>query len=206
MKKIKILLTIAFLYFISTGSYAQQGEFRGIASYNVAMPIGSFKDVVDKTSFRGFDIVLSYGVTDKLGIGLNFGYQDFYQKFPRGLYKLQDGSDISAVVTNSVQIIPVLLNARYAFMDGAIKPYVAAGVGAGFISNSQFVGEYDNNESKVQFMARPEVGVQFALGKGYSPVGIVLGANYNYVNYNSPGIDNMSHIGFKAGISVPLHN
>lgn len=203
MKKFKLLLTVAALYFISTTGYAQQGELKGIISYNVAMPTGSFKDVVDKTSFRGGDVLLSYGITDRLGIGLNIGYQDFYQKFPRAMYKLEDGSDISAVVTNSVQIIPALANVRYTFMDGMIKPYVAAGIGVGFISNSQFVGEYENAENKAKFMARPEVGVAFALNHN---IGIVVGANYNYLNYNSSGIDNMSHIGFKAGISVPLRD
>lgn len=203
MKKIKILLFVAALYCISVTGYAQQGELKGIISYNVAVPTGSFKDVVDKTSFRGFDLVLSYQATDRLGTGLNIGFQDFYQKFPRAMYHLEDGSDISAVVTNTVQIIPALANVRYTFMDGRIKPYVAAGIGVGFISNGQFVGEYESAEHKAKFMARPEAGVVFALSNN---VGITVGANYNYLRYNSSGIDNLSHIGIKAGISVPLRN
>ncbi|MDT9091546.1 hypothetical protein, partial [Escherichia coli] len=73
---------------------------------------------------------LLYGVSDKLSVGLQVAYQDFYEKFPRAIYKLDDGSDISAVLTNSVQVIPILATVRYEFTPEArLRPYVAAGLG-----------------------------------------------------------------------------
>ncbi|MGN6294833.1 MAG: outer membrane beta-barrel protein, partial [Chitinophagaceae bacterium] len=131
MRSYKSYILLIAVMFIAAGSFAQQGEFRLTASYAVAIPMGSFKDnVVSKTSFRGVDVNLLYGVTPKLSVGLTTGYQDFYEKYPRQVYKLSDGSDISAVVSNSVQQIPFLATARYDFTNsGLLRPYVLAGVG-----------------------------------------------------------------------------
>ncbi len=189
-------------------SHAQKGEFRGTASYSVAMPLGGFKDnVVSKTSFRGVDVNLLYGINDKISVGLTTGYQDFYEKYPRQIYKLSDGSDISAVISNSVQQIPLLATMRYNFMnEGAIRPYALAGVGGNIVLNQQFLGEYTNdNTSRFALSARPEVGVFIPFGKE-AETGINIGAYYNYVRYNKGDIDNMNSVGIRLGIGFPMRN
>jgi opacity protein-like surface antigen len=201
------MLLIIATFFTAT-TYAQQGELRLTASYSVAIPMGSFKDnVVSKTSFRGVDVNLLYGITPQLSVGLTSGYQDFYEKYPRQVYKLDDGSDISAVISNSVQQIPFLATARYNFTTtGMIQPYALAGLGGQFILNRQYLGEYTNdNTNKISFAARPEVGVYIPFGKE-SQTGINLGAYYNYIPYSKGGIDNMNSVGIKLGIGFPMRN
>lgn len=194
--------------FFAAGAHAQQGELRLTASYSIAIPMGSFKDnVVSKTSFRGADVNILYGITPQLSVGLTTGYQDFYEKYPRQVYKLEDGSDISAVISNSVQQIPLLATARYDFTTtGMIRPYALAGVGGQVILNRQFLGEYTNdNTNKISFAARPEVGIYIPFGKE-SHTGINLGAYYNYISYNKGGTDNMNSVGIKLGIGFPMRN
>ena len=196
-----LLLTFA-------GSYAQKGEFRATASYSAAMPLGGFKDnVVSKTSFRGVDVNLLYSVSDKISVGLTTGYQDFYEKYPRQIYKLSDGSDISAVISNSVQQIPLLATMRYDFMNqGMIRPYALAGIGGNMVLNRQFLGEYANdNTNRFALSARPEVGVFIPFGKE-AETGINVGAYYNYVRYNKGDIANMNSVGIRLGIGFPMRN
>lgn len=196
------------LLFMAAGGYAQQGELRGTASYSVGIPMGGFKDnVVSKTSFRGVDVNLLYGVSPKLSVGLTTGYQDFYEKYPRQVYKLDDGSDISAVVSNSVQMVPILVTARYDFMsEGMFRPYALAGIGGNLVINRQFLGEYANGSTnKFALSARPEVGVYIPFGKE-AQTGINVGAYYNYVRYNKGDIDNMNSVGIKLGIGFPMRN
>jgi opacity protein-like surface antigen len=201
-------MLLALLLLATAVSYAQQGELRGTVSYSAAMPLGSFKDnVVSKTSFRGVDVNILYGISSNLSVGLTTGYQDFYEKYPRQVYKLGDGSDISAVISNSVQQIPFLATAHYDFMNtGAIRPYALAGIGGNFIVNRQFLGEYTNeNTNRLSFAARPEVGVYIPFGKT-AQSGINLGAYYNYIPYNKGNIDNMNSVGIKVGIGFPMRN
>ena len=207
MKKIKIvLITIIILLAGVINTSAQRGELRMTAGIAGATPSGDFKDVVDKTSLRGADVTILYGINDKFSAGLNIGFQDFYQKFPRGLYKLSDGSDISAVITNSVQTIPLLATARYNFMpEGRVQPYATAGAGAAFVTNKQYLGEYPNENNKFSFAAKPGIGVYIPFRK-QGQVGLNLGVNYHYIAYKEAGISNLSYLGFTVGIGFPMRN
>jgi len=207
MRSYKSYILLITVMFIAAGSFAQQGEFRLTASYAAAIPVGSFKDnVVSKTSFRGVDVNLLYGVTSKLSVGLTTGYQDFYEKYPRAIYKLDDGSDISAVLTNSVQVIPILATVRYEFTPEArLRPYVAAGLGGGLSFYKQYLGEYPSSANKFGFAARPEAGVYLPF-KPQSPSGLQLGVYYNYMSYNKYGIKDLSYMGAKLGVVFPLRD
>jgi opacity protein-like surface antigen len=168
--------------------------------------VGQLKDLVDKTSLRGVDVTILYGINDQLSVGLNAGFQDFYQKFPRAVYKLSDGSDISAVLTNSIQTIPLLATARYNFMPEArVQPYASAGIGGTFVTNRQFIGEYPNDDNKIGFAARPGVGIYIPFRK-QGEVGINLGVNYNYIGYKQDDISNLSYLGFTIGIGFPMRD
>lgn len=207
MKKINIvLLTMMFFLLGLMQAPAQRGEVRLTASIAGATPLGDFKDVVDKTSLRGMDATILYGINDKLSAGLNIGFQDFYQKFPRALYKLSDGSDISAVLTNSIQTIPLLATARYNFMPGGrVQPYASAGAGGAIVLNKQYIGEYPNESNKFSFAAKPAVGVYIPFRK-QGEVGVNLAVNYNYIAYKETDASNLSYLGFTIGIGFPMRN
>ena len=207
MKKIKIvLITIIILLAGVINTSAQRGELRMTAGIAGATPSGDFKNVVDKTSLRGADVTILYGINDKFSAGLNIGFQDFYQKFPRSVYKLSDGSDISAVLTNSIQTLPILATAKYSFLPQArIQPYATAGVGGAIVLSKQYIGEYPNETNKFSFAAKPGAGVYIPFRK-QGEVGVNLGVNYNYIAYKQDDISNLSYIGFTIGIGFPMRN
>lgn len=204
MKKLLIAIIAVSMFTIITS--AQQGEVRMTATLSGATPAGHFKDLVDKTSLRGVDIKILYGINDQFSIGLNTAFQDFYQKLPRAVYKLSDGSDISAVLTNSVQTIPVLATARYNFLPGGrIQPYATAGAGAAGILYRQYIGESLNENNKLNFAARPGLGIYIPLRK-QGEVGIDLGVNYTYIAYKQDDISNLSYFGLTLGIGFPMRD
>lgn len=203
MKK-SIFLAVAVLLF--AGLYAQQGELKMQININGAIPGSSLKDLTNNASLRGGEMGLLYGVSDKLSVGLQVAYQDFYEKFPRAIYKLDDGSDISAVITNSVQVIPILATVRYELTpDARLRPYVAAGLGGGLSFYKQYLGEYPSSANKFGFAARPEAGVYFPF-KPQSASGVQLGVYYNYLSYNNYGIKDLSYMGAKLGVVFPLRD
>ena len=174
-------------------------------NYNVATPTGSFKDFVDKTSYRGWTGNLLYGINNKLSVGFGTGYQDFYQKYPRDVYKLNDGSDISAVVSNSVQTIPLLLLAQYNLLPGkVIQPYVGVGAGGNLVMYKQYLGEFASSSNKFQLAVRPEAGFFIPLRKDLSTAGIQVNGNYNYMPYKYNGLDNLNNWGVGIGVRFPL--
>ena len=207
MKYLRIILVGIFsLSTFIFSSNAQQGEVRMTLSLAGATPSGDFKDIVSKTNFRGADVNILYGFTDKISAGLNLGFQDFYEKFPRAVYKTSDGSDISAVITNSVQVIPFLATVRYNLLPQArIQPYASAGLGGAAVLNRQFLGEYPNSDNKIGFAARPGAGVYIPFRK-QGEVGLNLGVNYTHVGYKTDNASNLGYLGFHIGIGFPMRD
>src|SRR5919206_875954 len=108
MKTQKYILGLICLLLIQGYAWSQQGVLKANINYAVGIPTGSFKTVTNEVSPRGWSASVLYGVTDNLSLGLGTGYQDFYQRYPRQI-TYTSGSDLSAVVTNSVQVTPILL-------------------------------------------------------------------------------------------------
>lgn len=183
---------------------AQYGRLNLNINYSVNTPVGDFKDVVNKTSYRSWAASLLYGINDKISVGLGTGFQDFYQKYPRQVYKLADGGDISAVLTNSVQTIPILAQAQYNFTPGAVvQPYVGVGVGGNLILYRQYLGEFGSSATKFGFAARPEAGVFIPFRKG-GPAGITVRADYNYMPIDYNELQGVNNWGAGVGVKFPL--
>ena len=203
MKNSKIIFSLTVFLFSVFLARAQKGENKLNISYSAALPAGSFKNTVSSNSFRGFNASFLHGVSDNLSVGLATGFQDFYQKYPRQLYKLSDGSDLSAVLTYSIQTIPVLAELKYNFTPGGtVQPYAAIGAGANFISYEQLFGEFGNKLGKIGFAARPEAGLQIPLGK--NGAGFTIGASYNIMPFKQDDLKNLNSIGLHAGFSIPM--
>jgi opacity protein-like surface antigen len=204
MKFVKInILLVAFMFSVSAAQ-AQKGKTRLSLGYNVGLPMGAFKENVSGTSVRGFKADVLYGFNDKLSIGFGTGYQDFYQKNPRQLYKLSDGSDISAVVSHSIQTIPLLAVAKYNFTPGAaVQPYAALGVGGNLVAYTELLGEFGQEQAKFRFAAKPEAGIYIPFKKT-GEAGLSLGASYNVMPFNQGAFSNLNHVGFHAGVTIPL--
>ncbi len=205
MKRIRMIACL--LAFIALRpAIAQQGEAKMTVNLMGALPVGGLKDLTANASLRGADIAILYGVSDKVGVGLNIGFQDFYQKFPREVYQLQDGSHISAVVTNSIQAIPFLATGKYNFMPASIvQPYAAAGLGGAFLVNRQFVGESPNDENKIVLAMRPAAGVYIPFRRG-GEAGLNASVSYTHLAYKSGSTKGLGFIGFGVGISFPMRN
>src|SRR5215204_7642319 len=112
--KSRIIFTILFIVVFSFAK-AQKGETKLNIGYNMGLPMNDFKNFVSATSYRGFNASVLHGISDKVSVGLATGFQDFYQKNARQLYHFSDGSDVSAVVTYTIQTIHILADVKYNF-------------------------------------------------------------------------------------------
>jgi outer membrane protein W len=199
----KIIKLIASYILITVATQAQQGSLRLNFNVTVASPTGAFKEFIDEATWRSWTANVLYGVNDKLSVGLGVGFHDYYQKFPRAVYTLEEGGEISAVVTNSIQTIPMMAAIQYNFMPKAgFQPYIGAGVGGNFIIYHQYLGEFTNNRSDFGFALRPEAGVYIPIGeRGF---GLNFNGIYNYMPYKKNGMENLNSWGVGAGVRFNL--
>jgi opacity protein-like surface antigen len=195
---IMMLLAMAFAF----DTQAQQ-RLNMELGYSINHPTGSLKDEVSKTSFRGFTGGISYDVTEKLGIGLGVTYSDFYEKYPRQVYQTPEGA-VSAVVSNSIQVMPIVAKAKYHFGNaGTVRPYVAAGAGMNLVNYDRFYGEFASSQTAIKPALTGEAGIKIPLGYSKQS-GLNIGAHYNYLPFNYNGIKNLNSVGAHISVFFPL--
>lgn len=195
----------ALILLLASPSLRAQNQLELTPSYNVNIPTGSFKDFISHTGYRGFNIGLAYPINDQVRVGLSFGYSDYYQKYPRQVYDDGKGNAVSAVVSNSVQQLPLLLTANYTVTKtGFIRPYIGAGAGVNFATFDQYLGEFDNPHTVTRFALKGEAGVYIPLSSS-SSTALKIGGNYNYSPYNTDGIKDLNTWGIEAGVRFPIH-
>ena len=208
MKSIKYIGVFVLLMIIGVSAHAQQkGMLKLDLNYNYSIPLGSFKnDMIDKASPRGASAALMYGINEKWSAGIQFGFQDFYQKYPRDLYKTGDNEVTSAVLTNSILQVPLIAKGTFKPLGGTksfIQPYISAGAGISMIDFKQYLGEFGSSINSASFTAQAGVGVMVPFSKG-SASGFGIGADYNYVPYTKYDYSNMNNLTVHAGVHFPL--
>lgn len=205
-KQFLLFIACAFT-FLSSG--AQDRNTLGLR-YQYALPMGSFKSgLISKGSPRGFAVDLMHAVNPKWRVGASLGYQDFYQKNARNTYQMGDGSDISAVVTNSLQTTALMAQGMY-FPKGAdssrLQPYLSAGAGLNMVQYNQLLGEFGNGEDVwLRFAAQAGAGLQYRIGAG-NRTALMLGVAYNYMPLNQMDVKSVNNLAIQAGVRIALRN
>lgn len=203
-------IIIAILAFQLPALYTQAQTHEKVhmnLNYNLGFPVGSFNnDLVQDASSRGFTANVLYSLTPKWSVGLGVGYQDYYQKQGRQLYKYGESKDISAVVTNSIQLIPIMAKVQFSPLGASgsvLRPYASLAAGAHFINNDQYLGQFANGNASTGFVAEGGLGMRIALGKSRD-VGIDIGGTYNYAPYNKFNYSDLNSVNVHAGVYFPL--
>ncbi len=207
MKKIKILFLplIAVLFFAGNAD-AQKGDLRLDLKYNYSLPVSGFnKDLISNISPRGFEGAIMYQFNDRWSGGLDIAYQDYYQKYPRGIYAQSKTQTVSAVITNSIQTTPVMLKGQWVPVENTarIKPYISLGAGANLVNFDQYLGQFASGGTSVNFIGQAGLGVNIPFDKAGN-YAFTIGSNYNYAPYKKYGYKDLSSVNFQAGFSIKM--
>ncbi len=200
---------IAFSACVYSNASMAQDKLRLELGYNISMPTGSFKtNEVNNTSFRGAFGEISYPVSNKLSLGLMAGYQAYQQKYERRLYTTADHQTISAVKTNAIDVMPLMLRGTFFPTGGSgklVQPYLSAGAGVNFVNYAQYLGEFGSSETAFPLAVQAGAGVIIPVGSMLSQTGLKIGATYNYSGYKQDNMNTkLGNIGLHAGVVFPL--
>lgn len=207
-KKVVLFASMIAACFIGISASAQN-KLKMELSYNISTPVGSFKnDYIGKTSYRGATGEIKYAFNPKFSLGLHAGYQNYYEKFDRQVYKLEGNQTVSAVVSNSMDIMPLMLRGTYFPLGGSetakVHPYVSGAAGVNLVNYGQYLGEFGGTEGATPFAGQVGAGIQIPFGKKVNQTAFKLGATYNYSSYNRNDIAKLNSIGVNAGFVFAL--
>jgi hypothetical protein len=178
-------------------------------AYNISWPLGTFKDnVISNTSFRGGSGEISYFIHRNFSVGLYGALQDYYQKYDRQLLKVTNTQTVSAVLSYSVQVVPIMLRGTFfplASRNALVLPYVSVAAGVNWINYNQYFGEFQSSDHSSPLGLQAGAGFKVPIKKVGVPCGITLGGTYNYCSYKRNGINKLNTVGFNIGGYCRFH-
>jgi hypothetical protein len=177
MKKILILM-IFFVFGISAFSQRNLTALQ----YSMGFGTGDMHDFISKASFRGFIVDYRNLVQPNLGVGVDLGWNVFYDEVPTGEYTYQN-STISGKQWRYSNHFPMLAAADYYMKpDANIVPFAGLGIGTMYTLQNTDMSQYTFEKDAWHFALRPEIGFLLKAAPG---VGLTINTKYYY--------------GFKAG-------
>src|SRR4030095_3695408 len=157
MKKIIFILCFITSAALSTAVNAQRNLTT--ASYSMGLGVGNTHDFISKYSWRGFAFEYRYLSSPNVGVGLNFGWNTFYQELPNATYEFETIS-ATGYQFRYLNSFPIVAVADYFFKpDEQVSPYAGLGLGVQYIVQSTDFGIYRFEADGWPFSISPEVGV-----------------------------------------------
>lgn len=177
MKKIffiAIILVFASSAFSQTSMTALQ--------YSMGFGTGDMHDFIAPASFRGFTVDYRKFVSSNVGVGVDIGWNVFYDELPAAEYTSKKITYYGKQWRYSNHF-PMLVAADYYVNPSEmIVPFVGLGVGTMYSLQNTDMSQYTFEKDAWHFALRPEIGILFNAASG---VGFKVSSKYYY--------------GFKAG-------
>jgi hypothetical protein len=192
MKKIFSLLLLAV---ICMQGLKAQSSFT--ISYPIGFPMGDLSDYIGAVSYRGISLEFNRRIKDNLEVGLETGWNVFYEKQAEKVYT--DGTaSISGIQFRYTNAVPIIAGVKYIKeMSGKnVSPYAGVGLGTLYVDRSTDFGLYRLSIDAWQFCVRPELGVIIQAQRG---IGFIIGAKY-YAAFGTDDLDGQTYLTANVGI------
>lgn len=161
MKKI---LIISIISLISLSAFSQSSLFS--MEYSMGFGAGNMKDYIKPASFRGFTIDYRNLVTENIGIGVDMGWNVFYDEMPDAVYDYQRVTYAGKQWRYSNQFPMLGAIDYYMTSMGDIFPYAGLGIGTMYSLQNTDMGTYTFEKDAWHFALRPEIGIIMDMGGG----------------------------------------
>jgi len=195
MKKI-IFLTIFFSLVVAIKGYSQQYSYISM-KYAVSFSSGDMADYISPTSWRGFLMEYRGAVRSNLLVGVDVGWNVFYEKKYKDSYS--DGTaTITGVQYRTQNTVPILVSADYMLKtDTPLKPYVGLGIGTLFSERATDMNLYRIQENTWQFALKGEAGFLYELSYNSS---VKFAAKY-YNGFKTNSLDSQGYFSLSLGMA-----
>jgi hypothetical protein len=198
MKKIIFLMIFGFL--LMTGkSYGQQDSYMSV-QYSVSIPTGDMGEYISKTSWRGILIEYRGYVKSNLFVGIDAGWNVFYEKKDYDTYT-QGTESLTGVQYRYQNQVPLLATIDYLFSsDKELKPYVGFGIGTMYSERSTDMNLYRLKLNSWQFALKGEVGILYEVSYTSS---VKFAVKY-YNGFKTNTLENQNYLSINLGMAWAL--
>jgi opacity protein-like surface antigen len=174
----KIVMKKIFFVLLLTGVIAAtqakaQESFYSI-QYSMGFGMGDLKEFNESASFRGMSLEYRYMMQPSIGVGLETGYNLFYDRMDYATYT-QGTQSLSGIQYRYTHAVPVLAAFDYYLKpDTQVNPFIGLGVGTLYTYRDLDMGMFTMESDVWQFALRPQVGAIIST----PAADLIIGAKY----------------------------
>jgi opacity protein-like surface antigen len=163
--------------------------------YPIAFGVGDLGEFIDEPSFRGFNFGYRYLVDEEVAIGMDIGWQTFYEDRESATYT--DGTQsITGKQYRYMNMFTASAQVDKVFAPGSdLRPFVGIGAGTSYARRTLDMGQWSLEKDPWQFMLQPEAGVSLYLTNGNA---VLLSANY-YWGFETQQLEAQSFLSLNIG-------
>lgn len=199
MKKVIILSIFCSIVFTKQ-IHSQQESFMSI-QYAMGLGTGDMGDFISETSFRGAVIEYRSAVSSNLLVGIDLGWNVFYEKKNYDTYSIGTES-LSGVQYRYQNAVPILISTDYLFLSASqFKPFASFGIGTIYYERATDMNIYRWKETTWQFALKPEIGFLYELSYSTS---FKMAAKY-YHGFKTTDLDAQGYFSLSAGFAFILN-
>jgi opacity protein-like surface antigen len=145
--------------------------------YQMGFGAGKFTDYISQASFRGFAFNFRKLVQPQLAVGVEMGWNVFYEEKAYDVYTIGNTSYAGKQYRYANEF-PMLLRADFNLKPGErINPYVGWGVGTLFSIKTNDMGQYRFEDEGWHFAIKPEFGLEIEANENMA---LTISAKYYY--------------------------
>jgi len=192
MKKI---FFVVLLTGIITATQVKAQESLFSVQYSMGFAVGDLKEFNEAASFRGMSFEYRYMMQPAIGVGLETGYNLFYDRMDYATYT-QGTQSVSGIQYRYTHAVPVLAAFDYYLKpDTQFNPFVGLGVGTLYTFRDLDMGMLTMESDAWQFALRPEVGCIIST----QAADVLIGAKY-FSGFKANDTEGQSYFTINVGL------
>jgi hypothetical protein len=198
MKKFILIFPVLFSFFLSYSQMKGDNEF--YLNWDFGMPVGN--SFVNQFSARGGNFGYGKFIKDGLAVGLEFGWNNYYEFTPEKTYQIQNGAATTDLY-KYIYTVPMTATITKFFKAGDMfEPYVRLGLGAQYSEQNLYYNIYETPNENWGFVAIPELGTHLHFG-GNKSWAVNLSVRYKFSTNSAPSFDlnNLQTLNFNVGFA-----
>ncbi len=198
----KILYILAFSIVGSTFAHAQGNEFN--FSWQFAMPGEGIKNIIDKTSFQGWNIEYRRALSNNFTVGGTVGFNVFHEQIEKSTWYF-DNTAITSRNQRYTQTVPINLTAHFNPLRNQGSPvqiFMGVGVGTAYVNQEVYAGFYTFKKDTWAFNAYPEIGLRYVMS---DETALLFSTQLMWMPGASYTGGDITYLNFKLGFSFGTH-
>ena len=199
MKK-NIMVIFASMFFSGLCIAQPKGSNEWHGNWEFGVPVGN--NFVTSFSALGFSIGYSRFIQENTAVGIESGWNNYYEYAPRKTYEFESGAATTDLY-KYIYTVPIVLNlTHYYKLNDVLSPFIRIGLGAQYSEQNLYYNVYETKNTNWGFVAIPEIGAIIHFNK-FSPWGLNLAVRYKFSSNKATdlNINSIQTLNFAVGFA-----